>query len=440
MNNMFYFLRFPIGLWMLGFSFSATFSQVMWFRIGGATVTILLMVVAMLLCRGRECRLGFFADMQKTASQNKHILILLTLYYIMVVASWFRAPYEVKYEEWSFIWKQHIMDILEIMVVFYLCQNPQRIRLMLWLCFVANLIQFSIFKSASDYYGIAEARGFLGEAGNGALGRSTNWQSVVMFALAFAGYLMTERNKILKIIGFSGLLLFPHFILKAGFATPVLVGFMGCIVTGYVYLRYGNRSKAPALMRLLFLIGIVVIVCVAFFRIANRVNTGETEGMSIAARFADMLESRNAPGSQEESYGSSRTKLMLHGLNSFIESPIFGKGGPFPSKTSIVAHDHQAITDYLAHFGLIGGGSFIAFVIICISYTVKRYKIHQTWQDAAAVGVVAIFLLGGVFNPMWYSSPLQCMLIFCLPFKTRDMYSLTGKPVYPQMPMMRIWG
>ena len=440
MNNMFYFLRFPIGLWMLGLSFSATFSQVMWFRVGGAIVTCILMVIAMFLCSGRECRYGFWADMQKTARLNNHILVLLTLYYIMVVISWFHAPYKVQYSDWSFIWKQHLMDILEIMVVFYLCQNPHRIRLILWLCFLANLIQFVIFKGASDYYGIAEARGFLGEAGGGALGRSTNWESVVMFALAFAGYLMTEQNKILKIIGFSGLSVFPYFILKAGFATPVLVGFMGCIVTGFVYFKYGNRRKVPAGVRFLFLAAVVAIVVFAFFRIANRVNTDKKEGMSIAVRFADMLESRKSPGYQEESYGSNRTKLMLHGLNSFIESPIIGKGGPFPSATSIVAHDHQAITDYLAHFGLIGGGSFIAFVFICISYTVKRYKIHQTWQDAAAVGVASIFLFGGVFNPMWYSSPLQCMLIFCLPFKTREMYSLTGKPAYPKMPMMRAWG
>lgn len=436
MNNMLYFLRFPIGLYMLALSFSAQYSQVMWFRMGGAIVTCILMVIATFLCFGKDCRQGFWRDAQKTMAQNNHILILLTLYYIMVVVSWFHAPYEVKYEEWSFIWKQHLMDILEFMVVFYLCQNPQRLRLILWICFVANLIQFVIFKGASDYYGIAEARGFLGEKGGGALGRSVNWQSVVMFALAFAGYLLAEQNKILKIIGFAGLSVFPYFIYKAGFATPVLVGFMGCGVVGLVYFRYGSRRKANTSMRLIVLIGIVVAIVATLLWISKRAYTDEKEGASIARRVADMFESRKSPGYQEASYGSNRTKLMLHGLNSFIESPIFGKGGPFPSNTSIVAHDHQAITDYLAHFGLIGGGPFIAFALICFFYTLKRYRIHQTWQDLTAVGVAAIFFLGGVFNPMWYGSPLQAMLVFCLPFRTREMYSLTGAPVYPQFPQM----
>ena len=438
MNNMLYFLRFPIGLYMLALSFSAQYSRVMWFQFGGAIVTCLLMVVAMFLCFGKDCRRGFWCDAQKTMTQNNHILILLTLYYIMVVVSWFHAPYEVKYDDWSFIWKQHLMDILEFMVAFYLCQNPYRVRLVLWICLIANLVQFTIFNGVSNYYGIAEARGFLGETAGVSMGSSSTWESVVMFALAFAGYLITEQNKILKIIGFAGLSVFPYFIFKAGFATPVLVGFMGCGVVGLVYFRYGSRRKANTSMRLFVLIGIIVAVFATLSWIAKRAYTDEKEGSSIAVRVADMFESRKSPGYQEESYGSSRTKLMLRGLNSFIESPIFGKGGPFPSVRSIVANDHQAITDYLAHFGLIGGGSFIAFALICFSYTLKRYRIHQTWQDLSAVGVAAIFFLGGIFNPMWYSGPLQAMLVFCLPFRTREMYSLTGVPAYPQF--QQAWG
>ena len=435
MNNMFYFMRFPIGLWMLGLSFSAQFSSVMWVKLGGATVTCILMVVAMFLCRGKDCRNGFWSEMQKTARLNNNIIVLLTLYYIMVVISWFHAPYEVKYNEWSFIWKQHVMDILEFMVVFYMCQNPRRIRLFLWICLVANLITFYKFKSASDYYGIAEARGFLGDEYGGALGSSSSWEAVVMFVVAFAGYLMTERNKLLRIIGFSCLSVFPYFILKAGFGVPVFVGLMGLAVVGFVHFKYGKKKNAA--VRLFVLMAVMVAVIVTFFRIAHMAETGSEE-QSVAVRAAGLVDDFRTRGqaTHEDSYGVSRTKLMHKGWRSFLKSPLFGMGGPFPSKEGIVANDHQAITDYLAHFGLVGGGAFIAFVFFCISYTVKRYKIHQTWQDAAAVGVAVIFLLGGVFNPTWYSCPLQSMLIFCLPFKTKEMYSLTGKPACPQYPIV----
>ena len=115
----------------------------------------------------------------------------------------------------------------------------------------------------------------------------------------------------------------------------------------------------------------------------------------------------------------SRFRAMYIAWDSFCKAPIFGRGGEYPSPRYDVSAGHHSFVDYLGHYGIVGGGAYIVFVVLSMRYLFKRYRQTRDWFDSARMAVSVMFFVGGVVNPGWVGLPASTFLIFCAPFKNR---------------------
>lgn len=409
--------KVPFGVWLLALGLSVQFSPVITYKIKGGAVVCLIFLIGMLFCRSSFCKEGFFNAVSRAARDNAKVCILLAIFYIIAVAAWFYAPYNIVYEDVQHIWKKMLLNIFAIFIGLFLSRHSQFTKTLTLFCIPCALYQTVLMRNVFAAEGL-EARYFLGEdAGGGFLGTYHQWEPIAMLSVMLIGLMMTIENKIAKIGLGVFAVFFGYMVLQAGYATPFALLLIGCGMMGVSYLRFGSSKRTNVAIKIgvfaLFLLGAIF----GFIYVAKSAETGDMVSESIAIRFYNFMLNPSGGGYDVE---NSRFKAMYIGLESFCDSPIFGRGGEYPSPRYDVSAGHYAMTDYLGHYGLVGGGSYIMFVLLSLSYLYSRYKHTRDWFDCAKLAVGMMFFVGGVVNPGWRDLPMSTFLIFCSPFKNNS--------------------
>jgi hypothetical protein len=149
----------------------------------------------------------------------------------------------------------------------------------------------------------------------------------------------------------------------------------------------------------------------------------DTRFAGIQYRFKNMIENPEGGGYEVK---DSRFNLAFISWDTFKRSPFFGCGGTYLDNPG--SGGHQAVIDYLAVYGLFGGGPFIAFVILSLINSYRRCRMERDWNSFASLACSVIFLIVGIVNPCWYGDPLTILIIYAQPFKRS--YS-TGQDTLP---------
>lgn len=417
----------PRGVWFMALGLSVQFSPVLVYKIKGGAVICAIFALGMLFCQSKYCREGFFRALSQAVNDNSAKCTLLFIFYTLSIAAWFYAPYNISYVDIQHIWKKMLLNIVAVVIGLFMSRYPQFIKTVLIMCIPCALFQTGFMgRVASE--GL-EARSLLGESDGGVLGGFTQWESIGMLAVMLVGLLMTVQNKMVKIVLGGLAVFFSWTTLKAGYATPFALLLIGYGMIGVGYLRFGSSRRTNAMLKIGVFMLCVVGALMVFYKVASSVDTGKEASESIAMRFYNFMKDPRGGGYDVE---HSRFREMSTAIRSFCKWPIFGGGGEYPSPRYDVSSGHYSMLDNFAHYGIIGGGSYLIFVLLTMSYLYKRYKRTRDWLDCAKFAVSIMFFVGGVVNPGWRELPMSTYLILCAPFVNRS--ELSYRRFYEPMP------
>lgn len=413
----------PAWAYIVGIFITMNLAPSMASLLGGGKGLLFFSILGLLLFRDKELRMSAGRAIELTLRENRWLLYCLVPYYIMVVVSWIHSPYEVKYEDIGFIWKTHLGNIVSLFIAMAISRNPKWLRFFVVFALPFVLRYCVLFSSVLQVLG-GEARDYLRDPSVGGLGASGNWQVIAMYSVVLLGCVFAEKNWVFKCLGILCVLYIDKCILRAGYATPVALLLIGYMVFSCAFFFYGKKTRYSGMLKVLIIVGGIVGSGLAFYKIGAQ-DEDSAISRSVTQRFKKLAENPLGGGYAGEGEGTegSRMAFMAVGWNSFLESPLFGKGGPTPCIRGIYASaGHHSIVDYLGHFGLLGGGAYILFVLICLRISIRRYRLTKTWLDAGALGVMIMFFMGGVVNPCWMAGPMSLMLLFCTPFNNRNLW------------------
>ncbi len=140
---------------------------------------------------------------------------------------------------------------------------------------------------------------------------------------------------------------------------------------------------------------------------------GDDRYGSIQARFKNFVETPEGGGYDAE---HSRFLLVFISLDTFRKHPLFGCGGTYLANSKMGGH--QALFDFLALYGILGGGgAFVMFVIHCMANAGRRCQQDRNWRSFTAFAGVGIFVVVGIVNPGWIGGPMTTLLLFFHPYR-----------------------
>ena len=412
----------PLWVYLAGVFLSMNLTISLAWILGGGKGLIFISSLSLLFYKDIRSRLSTETAITIALHENPWILRFLIPYYLMTVVSWIHSPYVVTYEDIGFIWKTHLGNILALLVCLLISRSPKLLRFLIFFSLPFVLHYCLSVGSVLNRLG-GEARSYLNDPTVGGLGGSGTWQIIAMYAVMLLGQVFSEKNHIFKISGILCVVYMFRCILRAGFATPVGLLLIGTMAFSTVYFFYGKKTRNSALFKWVIIIGGIVGALSLFYKIAHQEGDAVTS-KSVTGRFYNLSKNPLGGGYGEEGAGfeGSRLSYMSVGWHAFLESPIIGKGGPNPDirHTNISSCGHHSIIDYFGHLGIIGGGGYLLFVILCFKNVLRRYKMTKSWIDAGSFGVMVMYFVGGVVNPMWMGGTMSVMYLLCLPVRNKQ--------------------
>ena len=318
------FTKVPKGIWLFALGLSVQFSPVLTYKIKGGAIICIIYAIGAFFCVSNYCREGFFNAVIKAIQDNGWKCTLLLIFYIVAVAAWFYAPYDIGYKDIQHIWKKMLLNIVAIFIGLFLSRYPQFIKTIVICCIPCALYHVSLMNSVKAIEGL-DARSYLGDGGGGGfLGTFCQWEGIALLSILLTGYLMGMQNKIIKVILCVLVLFFSGTVLKAGYATPFALLLIGFGMMGLGYFRFGSSKRTNFVKKLFVLSLFIVGAVIVFYKVATSADLKTAASESITMRFAALMIDPMGGGYSSE---HSRFSLMEIGWNSFCDSPIWGRGG-----------------------------------------------------------------------------------------------------------------
>lgn len=389
------------------------------YHVGGLRVILSVVFVCLLLGQYKRDDIPFTRACSQMAARNRLMLFLLGWYYLGVIFGMIRGGVIHGFE-----WKFHASSLTALANGFFLARNPKYRRIMMFLV-VGLMVGHAIFaKRYVDATGL-DMRAALSDVG-GALGHTDFWTNYAMLTLLFLGLILEERIRWIKYVGILMLAYFYRAILFCGFATPVALFIIGHILLSVVMLRFNKKKGVIWVARLVLAACLIVGAVKTVQKIAAL--EGDTRFTSIQVRFKNIIDNPEGGGYSVE---QSRFNLARVSWATFKRHPLIGCGSTYMD--NLHTGGHQAVVDFLALYGILGGGgAFIAFVLICLANGYRRCRCERTWTAFCSFAGVGMFAIVGVVNPGWLGGPLSIMLLLVHPYnmiypRPRQLEGLPGR-------------
>jgi len=372
--------------------------------IGGIRTIIFVFTLGLVFARYQQGDSPFLVAVSRGIQANRGLFFLLIWYFFGVLFSGIRGGMGSLGE-----WKLHGFSILGLLVGLFLLGNDKFTRFAVYAAGLTMLIH-SI--SANNYVSVTgfDMREALADL-SGLLGHTDYWTKFSMITILLVGQLVGEKNKIIKYVGLVIIIYFYKTILLCGFATPVALFIIAHVFLGWVGLKFSGKGFSKIFVRSSIALALFVGSVWGIYQISYLENVSEYS--SIQKRFKNMLEDPQGGGYSRE---NSRFSLAEISLKTFKESPFLGCGGPYLDNEG--SGGHQSIFDYLAIYGIFGGGgAFICFVVLCLYNGYKRCRNERDWKAFSSFASVSIFVMVGLVNPGWLGGALYTCLFYGQPFK-----------------------
>ncbi len=393
-------------------------------NIGGIRVIVAVVAFFLLLGQYKRGDVPLTLAIVQMAHLNKMLIFLLTWYYLGVIAAIVREGMIYVFE-----WKFHASSIFALVCGLFLARNEKYKRVLVYIAMLFMLFH-AVFGNRYVAVTGMDMRSALGDL-HGALGHTDYWTSFGMLLVLGVGYLIEEKNKVLKVSGFLVAAYLYKTIFFCGFATPVALFLIAHIFFGLVSLKRGKKGIGR-------IVGRMIIACALIFIAIHAVqlliqSEGDTRYRSIQQRFAKFVENPEGGGYTVE---QSRFKLVDISNETIRKQPLFGCGGTYLDNPK--TGGHHAFFDFLALYGILGGGgAFAAFVVCCLVNAYRRCRLEHNWIAFAVFAGVSMYAIVGLVNPGWMGGPMTTLLLFLHPFKMPrpKPRQMMGSPVGPHDPL-----
>jgi len=375
-------------------------------RIGGISTVMLGVAMCLLIASYKRDDTPFLNAVNQVILANKGLFFLLACHYFWVIIGYFRDLEGVSSSEV----KQHMTFIFSLFLGLFLVVNKKYSRFLIFMMVPLMLYHTFTAKSFIDYTG-EELRDAITESGGLAFGHTYYWSGFAMLILILFGQLLDEKKVIIKIVGAMCLIPLYYIMLTCSFATPIAAFLIGHILFGLAYFRFGKKGAAQFFIRLAVFAGLLIGSVYVAYQLSQAED--EKRPNSIQSRFQSMIEDPRGGGYSGKK--ESRFALILISIDTFKRNPIFGCGGGYLGNPQ--TGGHQAIADYLALYGIVGGGPFILFVFLCFRNAGRRCKQEQSWVSYGRFAATGIYVIIGIVNPAWMGQAVVPFLLLAQPFK-----------------------
>lgn len=404
-------LDISFGIILISIAIGLNLSPLLMTKVGGSWILLILAAAGVLIAKYKFQDIPFKQALERGVAANGGMMICLLIYYVMVTIAAIR--WEFAWETESHIIKSHFMNLMGlVMGLFFIC-NIRFTRLAAYISVFFLLYSTYWLNKYVDMTG-ESARTALTEW-EGALGTTSNWQVFGMQIVLILGLLLDEKNRIIKIIGVLVLLLLYRTILLCGFATPIALLIIAHGVLGIIFVFYAKASRFSMLLKLVIPVVLTGGAMFAFYAI-GKFDERDKKYSDIQYRFKNVRMDWRG-GGYDYSTGQSRLELSLLSIELFKKAPIFGVGGVYATTDKHLTGGHQSLFDFFAMYGVVGGGAYLLFVILCLKNVIMRYRREQSWFAASQIGATVMFAVGGFVNPCWVGMPVTILFCYGQPFK-----------------------
>jgi len=403
-------LNVSFGVILTSIALGLNFAPIFMAQCGGSWTVLILACIGIFCIKYQQNDIKFTFAIEQECSSNMLMLVCLIVYYTSVIIGALR--WDFAWETESHVVKTHVINLLGLVMGLFFVVNKQYSR---WAAYMS--IPFLLLSTywLNRYVSMTgESAKFALSEFEGAFGSSSNWQVFGMQVFIILGLLMDEKNIIIKILGFLVLLLLYRSIFLCGFATPIGLLIIAHGVLGVIFFFFSKTTRYSKILKLIIPIPLVIGALYAFIAIGT-MDENDKRFSDIQYRFKQFREDWRG-GGYDYNAGQSRFELINISIAAFKQAPIFGVGGVYPTSTKHTTGGHQSMFDFFGLYGVVGGGAYILFIILCLKNSIVKYRRQQSWFAASQISVTVMFIIGGLVNPCWVGMPVTILFFYGQPF------------------------
>lgn len=396
----------PWGVWTVFATLGMICAPIPFFFLGGSRGLMVGLLFGLVLMTGDGTFRRFMHCLNTFLVKDFWTWFLYAWFLVGVLVGILRAG-----NDWN-IWLTMAINTTALIFGQFLSQSEDYRRFAIW----AGLTAIAFQNAISEHWVLAQGLNFrdaLGEAtraGVGsAYGETMHWSAVAVFLPIAVAEVLKTRSLAFKVLGCGMVFLCCYCILFSGFAAPTILLLLGTVMCGVMLVTHG-RGTVGSLGIALLLAAVLVFVAWQGFQVVRVGNDSRLRDAS--ARINSLLEdpAKGEYGGQGDA-DTTRLAMARWGWKMFMERPFFGWGGDI--RNNHVTAGHNSLFDFLADYGLFGGGgAFVLFVLLMMSRTYRRLRRERTFESIGQFVATVLFFCSGVFNPLWVSAPACIILLY----------------------------
>lgn len=410
-------IRKPWGIWMAYAILGVTSSPIPFFFLGGTRGMAVGLVLAFLMMNTDNSLRQFMRSLRVFLFEDTWTWLLFVWFLIGVLAGIMRAG-----DDWN-IWITLGIDVVMMIYGQFLAQNDRYRRFAIWMALLGMTVH-NVFGARYLIVSHANFRESLGDSvdmGMDAIyGVTSHWCGIATFLPIAVAAMMDERRWILKSIGIALCGLCCFCVMYSGFFAPAALLLGGGMLFALLVFANGSRTGNGAVKGAVLAIAMLLLAWQGF----RAVKAGnDTRLMDASVRLNSLLKDpaggEYGGGNSEMGVDTSRAGLAHWSWIKFTERPFLGWGGDI--RNNYVTEGHNSLFDFLADYGLLGGGGAMLWLaLLMVARTYRTMRRERTIEGNCQFVAACIFFGSGVLNPCWVTNPLCIIFMFGRIYKVSE--------------------
>lgn len=247
----------------------------------------------------------------------------------------------------------------------------------------------------------SEIYGRIGIGGYGFIYSGTFLLLATFYSILRGKNLFSLKSKILMIFAIVVIFLM---LLKASFATSLLISFCGLFLILFV------RGKLTLIVSFLFTV--IFLTFISESLIANfllSIANFFSENPILKEKFTDLAST--FVNSSFDGQAGNRMDLYVSSLKVFLENPFFGIYGPFGNQNASLVGGHSGWLDLLAYYGLFT--SIPLFIALYYNFKIQYSLLKKSKFHVYLAILYFLIFVFGLINPILYVYEIGFVL-FCI--------------------------
>lgn len=215
-------------------------------------------------------------------------------------------------------------------------------------------------------------------------------------------YLRSKRNLLERVILLLITALFVYVVLLSNFTTALILLFLDFGIILITCLNLKSKTS-------FFTVSFIVIVFVPFFlTFFLDFMIGMTDSLYSQGKLTGIMDVIHGEGSYDDT--TTRGRLFITSLKSFLESPLWGVGAWYSQAYYRIVGQHAQFVDDLARYGLIGFVPLMSFFVFGVKKVYYAFN-EKFFFNRKVLGPIVVYVALGFLDPIYNEGMLASMFI-----------------------------